>query len=152
MAVRKSQKEDPIVYAGREIKDAYDLSYEELVELVEAAGKEERKTPIYLSSQKRLQLVEEIAEQLVRGWHMERINAFRRKHDLTRRQMESLEHDANKVLRGTFEKVNREDLVARQLHRLERIAEMAVEQNAMSTAQACVASILKTTGADKPEE
>ena len=89
---------------------------------------------------------------MVSGWSISAVNAFRKKHDLTRRQMQTIEHDARKVLTDSFTGLQRHDLVARQLSRLELIAEKAMETNAMSTAQACVATILKTTGADKPED
>ena len=66
--------------------------------------------------------------------------------------MSNIEADARKVLTDSFKGLQRQDLVARQLHRLEMIAKKAVETNAHSTAMACTATIFKTTGCDKPEE
>jgi hypothetical protein len=151
VANKKSQEEVEVLsYGGREIRSGYDLTNEEIDELLSAA--DAPKTPIRRCAQERRHLAELIAEQQVKGWSFIAARRFREAHGLTISQMKHLEADASKILRNAYEGVNREDLVARQLHRLEHIAEKAAEVNAHSTAMACVTTILKTVGADKPEE
>lgn len=153
MAEKKSQNDsEPLIYNGRQIKNCFSLSVEEAELILESVEAEEEIEMVRCVAEERLALLEKCSEQMIEGWSIKAVNDFRKLHKLTRAQMKHLEADARKVLADSFTGVQRQDLVARQLHRLELIAQSAMETNAHSTAQACVTTVLKVTGCDRPEE
>ena len=104
-------------------------------------------------------LTNEVAEQMVRGWSIldrgwfwkERIE---KDYDgiITREDFKEIEKAARAIIREHWEDVSREDLVAQSLQKLEYIAKESIKYKQMSTAQACIATMLKATGADAPKQ
>jgi hypothetical protein len=117
-------------------------------------GKAKRRKP--MDSELRAELVEQMAEEMIKGWSLIARNEHRRKlekeYDMTKDMFAKLERDAQKVLTDSWDQVTRQDLVARNLHRLEFIAQEAIRYRQMSVAQACIQSMNRAVGADRPAE
>jgi hypothetical protein len=117
-------------------------------------GKAKRRKP--MDSELRKKLVEEIAEQMVLGWSYINRNEWRRKYekeyDMTQDMFRNLEEDAKGVLTASWDNVSRQDLVARNLHRLEYIARESMRYKQLSVAQAAIATMNRSVGADRPAD
>jgi hypothetical protein len=99
-------------------------------------------------------IAEEIAQQMVKGWdYITRIefrNRYCEAHNLTEAEFDQSEKYARRLLKESWDLVDREDMVAVNLQRLEYIAKEAMKYKQMSVAQAAIATALKCTGADAP--
>ena len=104
----------------------------------------------------RAELVEEIAEQMVLGWSYINRNEWRRKyekeHGIPESVFKNIERDAKDTLTASWDQVSRQDLVARNLHRLEYIAREATKYKQLSVAQAAIATMNRSVGADRPAD
>jgi hypothetical protein len=99
-------------------------------------------------------IAEEIAQQMVKGWdYITRIefrNRYCESHNLSEAEFDQSEKYARRLLKSSWDLVDREDMVAVNLQRLEYIAKEAMKYKQMSVAQAAIATALKCTGADAP--
>ena len=107
-----------------------------------------------IGAEKKLELIQDIAEQMVVGWSFVTQRQWQKKlqdlYGISPATFEYLMADARKVLTDSFNAVSRQDLVAQNLHRLERLTEEAIKYKQLSVAQACINTSLRAVGADAP--
>ena len=107
-----------------------------------------------IGAEKKLELIQDIAEQMVVGWsyitHREWQKEYSDRYGIAKGTFDILVGDARKVLTDSFNAVSRQDLVAQNLHRLERLTEEAIKYKQFSVAQACINTSLRAVGADAP--
>ena len=101
-------------------------------------------------------IAEDIAQQMVKGWdYITRIefrDRYCQSHNLTEAEFKQAEEYARRLLKESWDLVDRQDMVAVNLQRLEYIAKEAMKYKQMSVAQAAIATALKCTGADSPKQ
>jgi hypothetical protein len=107
-----------------------------------------------IGAEKKLELIQDIAEQMVVGWsyitHREWQKEYTDRYGIAKSTFDGLVVAARKVLTDSFNAVSRQDLVAQNLHRLERLTEEAIKYTQYSVAQACINTSLRAVGADAP--
>lgn len=99
--------------------------------------------------EQRVSAVEELLSQGAARWRILR-HASEEGWGLSDRQMDEYIRKATQRIALTFDQ-KREEFVARQLARLEHIADLATKERQYSAAVGAACAILRTVGADAPK-
>ena len=99
--------------------------------------------------EQRISAVEELLSQGAARWRIVRY-AAEEGWGLSERQLDTYIQRATRRIAATFDQ-KREEFVARQLARLEHIADLATKERQYSAAVGAACAILRTVGADAPK-